>query len=527
MDAERWQRVNALFHAALERAPAERDAFLDEVCAGDPALRAEVTSLVASHRPDDFLEVPAAALDQGATATVSVSLVGRRLGQYEITAEIGRGGMGVVYLGRDARLNRPVAIKALAPEFTRDARRRARLEREARASAALSHPGIATVYALEEHDTGLFIVGEYVRGETLREELVRGPLALDSLVDTALAVARALAAAHAQGVIHRDLKPENVIRAADGGVKILDFGLARFADSGGEPAPPASRLTETGTILGTPAYMSPEQLRGWRTDFRTDLFSFGAMVYELATGAHPFAHADPISTIARILNEEPAPVASRATLPPALAGIIDRCLRKAPAERYAATAHLVSDLERLRQELAASRDPARAGSPLALPSGVSGFSRTTPYRFERRADAGRLTPQWWWHVHQAVAGIVPSLLLLPLWQVQSWTPGAIGLALFVTSAATAVALATLRFHLWFTSRFYPNELRLQRARARPWILAAELLFVLLLLGGAAVVAADHRAFAALLGSASVALAIASAIIEPATTRAAFGADDPR
>ncbi len=496
MDPERWQRVNALFHAALERAPAERDAFLDEACAGDPALRAEVSSLLASHRPDEFLEVPAAVVDERATETARLSLVGRRLGQYEITGEIGRGGMGVVYLGRDVRLNRPVAIKALPPEFTRDARRRARLEREARAAAALSHPGIATVYALEEHDTNLFIVGEYVRGDTLREELARGPLGFDVLVDTALAVARALTAAHAQGVVHRDLKPENVIRTADGGVKILDFGLARVADSSDEPAPPLSRLTETGAILGTPAYMSPEQLRGWTTDFRTDLFSFGAMLYELATGAHPFANADPISTIARILDEQPAPIAPRSTLPPAFADVIDRCLRKAPAERYAATADLVSDLERL--------------------------APSTPYRFERQADSARLTPQWWWQVHQVVAGIVPSLLLLPLWRVQSWTPGPIGLALFVASVVTAVALATLRFHLWFTSRFYPGELRVQRRRVRPWILGTEWPFVSLLLGGAAAVASDHRAFAALLAGAGVALAIASAVIEPATTRAAFG-----
>ena len=509
MDPERWRRVNALFHAALERASGERQAFVDEACAGDPELRAEVTSLLTSHQPDDFLEVPAAALDEQAHETAGVSLVGRRVGPYEITGEIGRGGMGVVYLGRDARLNRPVAIKALAPEFTRDSRRRARLEREARAAASLSHPGIATVYALEEHEGGLFIVGEYVRGETLREELARGPLAPDRLVDTALAIARALAAAHAQGVIHRDLKPENVIRAADGGVKILDFGLARFVDSSDNPAPLASELTETGAILGTPAYMSPEQLRGWTTDFRTDLFSFGAMLYELATGAHPFAKSDPISTIACILNEAPASISSRASLPPALAGIIDRCLHKAPAERYATTADLVADLERIRQELAAPRDRAEA----------------TPYFFERKAAGENLTLMWWWQAHQVIAGLVPCLLLLPLWQVQSWTPGVTGLALFVTSAAAAVALATLRFHLWFTSRFYPGELRLQRARVRPWILVAELLFVCLLLGGAAVVAADHRAFAALLAGAGVALALASAVVEPATTRAAFGADD--
>lgn len=510
MDPERWQRTKALFDAALAVPRERRDAFLDDACAGDPELRTEVASLLASHRDDSFLKVPAAALDVEARDRERRALIGHRIGPYEVSELIGYGGMGVVYLGHDTRLNRAVAIKALLPEHTRDPARRARLAREARAAAVLSHPGIATVYALEELDDRVFIVGEYVQGETLREELVRGPLRPERLVETALTIARALAAAHARGVVHRDLKPENVMRAADGQVKILDFGLAHFAEPDGRTKSVTTQLTESGVALGTPAYMSPEQIRGGTLDFRTDLFSFGVMVHELATGVHPFGGSDTLSTIGRILEDEPPALTGRPDVPPALVGILDRCLRKTPAERYRTTGDLVSDLELLEQNV---RSRERGPVPAA-----------SRYRFEEPTH-DILTPIRWWRVHQAAVGIAPCLLLLPLWRVQSWTPGLEGLALFVMSSAAAVALATLRFHLWFTSRFYPAELRAQRARVRFWILAAELVYLLLLITAAALVAGSHRAFAALLASAGVVLALASAIIEPATTRAAFGSED--
>ena len=168
--------------------------------------------------------------------------------------------MGVVYLADDTRLGRPVAIKALTQQFTRDRERRERLRREARAAAALSHPGIATVYALEEFDNALFIVSEYVPDNTLRDEVTTSPLGVELLLDTAVQISRALAAAHQQGVVHRDLKPENVIRTTDGSIKVLDFGLARLSAGGPGEAPATTRLTEPGSMLGTPGYMPPEQL---------------------------------------------------------------------------------------------------------------------------------------------------------------------------------------------------------------------------------------------------------------------------
>lgn len=513
MDPDRWARAKAVFHAALDRPREEREEFVRRMCSDDSAVYAEVASLLASHRSDDFLEVPAAACEAeaGEIDDEIAGLAGGRLGPYEVMSRLGQGGMGVVYLGRDTRLNRLVAIKALKPAFTQDPRRRARLAREARAAAALSHPAIATVYALEEFEGNMFIIGEYVRGETLRQELARaGPLPSDRLVATSVVIAEALAAAHAQGVVHRDLKPENIIRNAEGSVKILDFGLARMVESSDEGVTVASQLTEIGGIAGTPAYMAPEQLRGETVDFRADIFAFGALVYELASGFQPFGGRDPISAITRVLNEQPQRLALRAPVPTALDGIVDRCLRKAPGSRYASTPDLVSDLQRLHRELSESDRASR---------------REDAYRFGRLDSIETVGPLRWWEIHQLVSGLVPCVLLGAFWQVQRWTQGALGAVLLVATSVAAVALATLRLHLWFTSRFYPRELAAQRRRGRPWIVVGELMVILQLLVGAALVVGAHRTFAALLAAVAVALAITSTIIEPATTRAAFGEDD--
>lgn len=227
MDADRWRRLNDLFHAALERDPATRDAFLEAACADDAALRGEAQSLLRAYADPSVLDRPAAAMDTGD------ALIGRRLGPYRIESLIGRGGMGVVYRGLDTRLRRPVAVKALPPAFTHDRQLRERLRREAMAAAALSHPGIATVFALEEFDGQLYLVCEYVPGLALAAMTAArgGTIPIDEVLPIAVNVARALGAAHAGGVVHRDLKPDNVILTPDGGVKVVDFGLARFGGS--------------------------------------------------------------------------------------------------------------------------------------------------------------------------------------------------------------------------------------------------------------------------------------------------------
>ncbi len=398
MDPERWRQVGELFHRALAHGAEDRPRFLDEACGGDAGLRAEVDSLLAHHEdgappavptppevvptPSEVGQTPPEVVatppdDAGADGEAGESRMdagepelaaGRQLGPYRIVRKLGEGGMGVVHLAEDTRLGRRVAIKALPPRFTRDERRRRRLRREARAAASLTHPGIATVYALEEFDGALCIVSEYVPGETLRQELAAGPLPPADLLDTALAVARALAAAHEGNVLHRDLKPENVIRVQDtgtegAGIKIVDFGLARFGDPDAGAAS-ATQLTAPGAMLGTPGYMAPEQIRGEPVDFRADIFAFGVLLFELATGSHPFTSATPVSTVARVLEATPPDLRQLApACPAALAAVIRRCLQKDPEQRYGSTRELVDDLAGARRTPAASAASLRADEP--------------------------------------------------------------------------------------------------------------------------------------------------------------------
>ena len=298
-----------LFEQALEEQPADLDAWLTRQVPDDANVRAEVRSLIDHHsRAGRFLADPVserfpALLDDEEAAYEA----GRVIGPYTIVRELGRGGMGRVYLASDARLGRNVALKAIAPRLIGDPAQRERLRREARAAAGLTHPGICTVYALEEYDGDLFIAAEYMDGRTLREEIAGGsrPLAAD-ILRTARDIAAALASAHASGIVHRDLKPENVMRTSDGRVKILDFGLAR-ADVP-EDDPRAVEVTESGVLIGTPGYMAPEQLKGGRGDARADVFAFGVLIYEIASGVHPFAASSAISVAARVLQSDPVPI---------------------------------------------------------------------------------------------------------------------------------------------------------------------------------------------------------------------------
>lgn len=393
MDAERWRRVNDLFHAALERDPGGRDDFLAEACAGDEALRAEVSSLLRLRSGPGVVDRPAVEADPGLLDAAGDPLIGRRLGPYEVTALLGRGGMGVVYLGHDTRLRRPVAIKALSPAFTHDDRMRARLRREAMAAAALSHPGVATVFALEEFEAQLYLVQEFVPGRTLRAEMKErgGRMAVAEVVGVALDVARALAAAHAHGVLHRDLKPENVLRTPDGGIKVVDFGLARFEPGAG--GGDAETLTRPGVMLGTPAYMAPEALRGDPVDARADQFSFGVLLYELLTGEHPFGGAGDVGTVARILEAEPRGPAGPER-PPALVHVVTTCLAKAPRDRYRTTAALVSALETVRDAVATEAGAAgadAAAAPAGRPGNLSGPDQPALVRAASASvPAGRL-----------------------------------------------------------------------------------------------------------------------------------------
>ena len=282
---------------------------------------------------------------------------GTRIGPYEIVGPLGAGGMGEVYRARDTRLSRDVAIKILPADLVHDPERRARFEREAQAVSALNHPNIVTLYESGTSDVGPYLVLERVEGESLRSVLDAGPGPIKRLLDLGSQIAAGLAKAHAAGIVHRDLKPDNVMVTADGFAKILDFGLARLTlpdDGLGAAADTATfvKETESGLILGTLGYLSPEQAAGKPADFRADQFAFGALLYEMATGVRPFKRATLAESLTATIREEPEPVRSkRADLPAPLAWLIERCLAKSPDDRYASTKDLARDLAELRDRL--------------------------------------------------------------------------------------------------------------------------------------------------------------------------------
>jgi serine/threonine protein kinase len=309
MEAERWKQIDRILAAALERQEGKRAAYLDEACGGDEGLRRKVESLLAAHQEtEDFLEEPAIEMVAEKLARDEAdTLVGRQLGSYLILSFIAAGGMGEVYRARDTQLDREVAIKVLPAEFTQDPERLARFQREAKLLAALNHPNIAAIYGLEESDGVRFLVLELVEGETLGERLVKGALPVEEALEVCRQIAEGVEAAHEKGVIHRDLKPANVKVTPEGKVKILDFGLAKAFE--GETSvtdlSQSPTLTRAGVILGTAAYMSPEQAKGKPVDKRADIFAFGAVLYELLTGKRAFEGETIAETIAAVLKSEP------------------------------------------------------------------------------------------------------------------------------------------------------------------------------------------------------------------------------
>ena len=307
MTPELYRRVNELFHSALERPANERAAFLDEACGADSVLRAEVEALIAAHEQSgEFLDTPAYELEAHALFDESAdSLVGERVGRYQVLSLIGTGGMGAVYLARDTQLGRKVALKVLPDYLMGDERRVGRFRREARAASARNHPNIVTIDEVEQAGGRHFIAAEYVEGVTLRERLNEGPLKFGAAIDVALQVAHALTNAHRHGVIHRDIKPENIMLGGDVHVKVLDFGLAKVTSSSlenqTEEAATQTAYTTPGLILGTTEYMSPEQVRGLALDVRTDIWSLGVVLYEMLAGRAPFGGPTRSDIMAAIL----------------------------------------------------------------------------------------------------------------------------------------------------------------------------------------------------------------------------------
>ncbi|HJQ71558.1 MAG TPA: protein kinase [Blastocatellia bacterium] len=348
--AERWQQIERLYHSALKLDGEARRAFLERACEGDGDLRREVESLLAyQRRAEDFIELPALEVTARAMAREQTDpAVGRVIGHYNVTSLLGAGGMGAVYLAEDARLSRKVAIKLLPAGFTADQQRVRRFRQEARAASALNHPNIITIHEVGEADGNHYIVTEYVEGETLRRRIEGARMGLEAAIDVAVQVAGALAAAHNAGIVHRDIKPENIMVRPDGLVKVLDFGLAKLA-AGTEAPLRLKTETESGVVMGTVSYMSPEQARGLKVDERTDIFSFGVVLYEMISGRVPFEGETNADVIASILRKKPSPLSHYLTEAPAeLERLISKCLEKDRAKRYQSGYELLNDLKDLK-----------------------------------------------------------------------------------------------------------------------------------------------------------------------------------
>ncbi len=326
MTPDRWRQVTAVLRAARARDLDGQRAYLDEACAGDGALRAEVERLLAAESGH---------LGQaGITRAVLPALSpGVMFGAYRVEGLLGAGGMGQVYQATDPRLKRTVALKVLIPDLALDAEFGSRFEREARALASLNHPNIAAIHGLEEAEGVRALVLEFVEGPTLAERLARGPLPTSEALAMGRQIASALEAAHDRGIVHRDLKPANIKITPAGAVKVLDFGIARSSAVGDAQAHTTAMATRTGVILGTPAYMSPEQARGLAVDKRTDIWAFGCVLFEMLTGGGAFAAGTASDSLARVIEREPDWSRLPPNLPDSIDRLVRRCLQKDPADR--------------------------------------------------------------------------------------------------------------------------------------------------------------------------------------------------
>lgn len=473
-------------------AGADRSAWLARE-AGDEVVRADVESLLAHHdAAGAFLSEPVLERCQDLLTDAARFQSGDVLGAYRIEREVGRGGMGVVYLATDTRLGRAVALKVLAPGLVRDPSQRQRLLREARATAQITHPGICTVYSLEEIGDEFVIASEYVDGRSLRQEINEGrrPSASELTAVIRLIVS-ALAAAHANGIVHRDLKPENVMRTSSGAVKVLDFGLALVSGSQGEQLP---RATTPGTVIGTPAYMAPEQIQHEPVDARTDIFALGVLLFEYATGVHPFDAPTAVGVWARTLEGSPTPLHSvRPDLPAQIGDVVHRCLQRTPADRFQVVSEIAGALD---------------ASPTVAVQSRGGF---------------------WWRVHMTVILAMYVVAALAAWAVHNLIGGA-GRPLFAAVVMLATIGGIYRGHLLFSERqlarvAFFSELR----RSASPLHGVDFLLALLLVGEGLWMSATAPVRGALLSALGLGFALARLVLERSTTKAAFAAltDDTR
>ena len=372
MMIDRWPEVSRLYYAALERSTEERTAFLTEACGANQALRQQVESLLAQGSQTD----PVVGDLIGATGIADTAIADERadvavparfntIGPYEVVSLLGSGGMGEVYRGRDARLGRDVALKVLPERLVLDDRHLSRFKREARVLASLNHANIAALYGIEDARGQQAMVMELVEGATLADRIASGPFSCAEALTIARQIAEGLEAAHKRGIVHRDLKPANVVIRSDGTVKILDFGLAKAfeANASATAGDTAVTLAEReGTILGTPAYMSPEQARGLPVDSRTDNWAFGCVLYEMLTGRRAFAGDRTSEVVARVLEREPDFDVLPADTPQSIHGLLRRCFQKAADDRLSQIADARFEIQEALSRLGAIDAASRHGA---------------------------------------------------------------------------------------------------------------------------------------------------------------------
>jgi eukaryotic-like serine/threonine-protein kinase len=380
-----WETLKEIFHAAVVLSPAERAVYLDKACAGNLTLRAEVESMLRSHEETNFVDTPvyeAAAEILGRGVELKP---GQMVAHYRILSLLGEGGMGRVYLAEDTKLHRKVSLKFLSTTLTKDQDRLRRFEQEARAASALNHPNILTIHEIGETEGHRFIATEFIEGQTLRERL-RSSVDIDDALEIAIQVASALVAAHRVHIVHRDIKPENImVRKDDGLVKVLDFGLAKMTRRTERGAPVDSSIdtalianTGPGLVIGTVAYMSPEQARGDTVDERTDIWSLGVVIYEMVAGCNPFVASTSNEIISAILSKQTPPPLTRYAVeaPERLEEIVEKALTKNRDERYQTSKDFLIDLKRLRHSLELKKGIERSTSS-ATPDAPSQLSENS------------------------------------------------------------------------------------------------------------------------------------------------------